>query len=139
MAISSFGITLKWGATADAVKKVVDIKDFPDLIGDPNLLETTTLSDAQQTNIPGIKSSDTLSFTANYTSVDFAAVKADENKSLFYELAFSDGSKFTWSGQHTCGMPGKGVDEVVEFTINIAAATAVEFVAAPIDEGEEEP
>ena len=68
MAISSYGIQLKWGASADAVAKVVDIKDFPDLIGDPNLLETTTLSDAQVTNIPGIKGSDLLTFTCNYTS-----------------------------------------------------------------------
>ena len=130
MAISSFGIVLKWGTSAEAVAKVVDIKDFPDLIGDANLLETTTLSDSQQTNIPGIKTADTLSFTANYTSADFSAVKADENKNLFYELSFSDGSSFTWKGQHTCGLPGKGVDEVVEFTINIAASSSVEFVAA---------
>ncbi len=130
MAISSYGVTLKWGATADAVEKVVDIKDFPDMIGDVNMLETTTLSDSQQTNIPGIKSSDTLSFTSNYTSADFAKVEADANKPLHYALEFSDGSKFTWEGQHTCGLPGKGVDEVIEFTTNIAASTPVEFVAA---------
>ena len=34
MAISTFGVVLKWGTTADAVAKVVDIKDFPDLIGE---------------------------------------------------------------------------------------------------------
>ena len=130
MAISSFGVTLKWGESADAVAKVVDIKDFPDMIGETNTLETTTLSDGQQTFIPGIKSSDTLSFTCNYTKADFTAVNDDANTPLYYELAFSDGSSFTWQGQHTCGLPGKGVDEVIEFTINIAASTAVEFVTA---------
>ena len=130
MAISSYGIQLKWGASADAVAKVVDIKDFPDLIGDPNLLETTTLSDAQVTNIPGIKGSDLLTFTCNYTSAEFASVKADEGKTLFYALEFSDGSSFTWQGQHTCGLPGKGVDEVVEFTVNVVPSTAVEFKAS---------
>lgn len=130
MAISTFGVELRWGASAEAAEKVVAIKDFPDLIGDPNLLETTTLSDAQQTNIPGIKSSDILSFTCNYTSADFAKVNEEANKELHYVLAFSDGSQFSWKGQHTCGVPGKGVDEVIEFTINIAASTAVEFTAA---------
>ena len=130
MAISSYGIQLKWGASADAVAKVVDIKDFPDLIGDPNLLETTTLSDAQVTNIPGIKGSDLLTFTCNYTSAEFASVKADEGKTLFYALEFSDGSSFTWQGQHTCGLPGKGVDEVVEFTVNVVPSTAVDFKAS---------
>lgn len=129
MAISTYGIELKWGTSAEAVEKVVDIKDFPDLIGDPEMLETTTLSDGQVTNIPGIKGADMLTFTCNYTSADFAAVNDEANKPLFYELAFSDGSKFTWQGQHTCGLPGKGVNEVVDFTINIAASSPVEFVA----------
>jgi len=127
MAINTYGITLKWGESAEALAKVVDIKDFPDMIGDPEMLETTTLSDAQVTNIPGIKSSDMLTFTCNYTKEDFTAVNADAGKALHYALEFSDGSKFTWQGQHTCGLPGKGVNEVVEFTINIAASTAVEF------------
>ena len=130
MAMNTYGITLKWGTSAEAVEKVVDIKDFPDLISDPELLETTTLSDAQVTNIPGIKGSDMLTFTANYTSADFAAVNDDANKPLYYVLEFSDGSKFSWQGQHTCGLPGKGVNEVVEFTINVAASTSVEFAAA---------
>lgn len=130
MAINTYGITLKWGETESAVEKVVDIKDFPDMIGDPEMLETTTLSDAQVTNIPGIKSSDMLTFTCNYTKTDFTAVNEDAGKNLYYALEFSDGSKFTWQGQHTCGLPGKGVNEVVEFTINIAASTAVEFATA---------
>jgi len=129
MAMNTYGITLKWGATSEAAAKVVDIKDFPDLISDPELLETTTLSDAQVTNIPGIKGSDMLTFTCNYTSADFAAVNDDAGTPLYYVLEFSDGSKFSWQGQHTCGMPGKGVNEVVEFTINIAASTSVEFSA----------
>ena len=127
MAINTYGIFLKWGESSDAVAKVVDIKDFPDMIGDPEMLETTTLSDAQVTNIPGIKGSDMLTFTCNYTKDDFTAVNTDAEKPLYYSLEFSDGSKFTWQGQHTCGLPGKGVNEVVEFTINIAASTPVVF------------
>ena len=130
MAISTFGITLMHKGEGSTYTKLIDIKDFPDLIGDPNMLETTTLSDAQVTNIPGIKSSDMLTFTCNYTKADFTAVNEKANTALYYSLEFSDGSKFTWQGQHTCGVPGKGVDEVIEFTINIAASTAVEFAAA---------
>ena len=130
MAISTFGVVLKWGESAENVSKVVDIKDFPSLIGDPNMLETTTLSDPQVTNIPGIKSSELLAFTYNYTSADYAAVEADANKPLHYCLEFSDGSKFTWQGQHVNGLPGKGVDEVIDAVINCVPSSAVEFVAA---------
>ena len=130
MSISTYGVTLKWGESAEAVAKVIDIKDFPDLMSDPELLETTTLSDAQVTNIPGIKGSDMLTFTYNFTKEDFAKVEADANKPLHYALEFSDGSKFTWQGQHTSGLPGKGVNEVIEATVNIAASTAVAFASA---------
>ena len=130
MAISTYNVVLKWGESADAVAKVIDIKDFPDLMSDPELLETTTLSDAQVTNIPGIKGSDMLTFTYNFTKEDFTKVEADANKPLYYALEFSDGSKFTWQGQHTSGLPGKGVNEVIEATVNIAASTAVKFATA---------
>jgi hypothetical protein len=130
MALNTYGVTLKWGESAEALEKVVDIKDFPDMIGEAEMLETTTLSDSAVTQIPGIKSSDTLTFTCNYTKADFTAVNAEAGKPLYYALEFSDGSKFAWQGQHTCGLPGKGVNEVIEFTINIAASTPVEFVVA---------
>ena len=77
----------------------------------------------------GIKGSDLLTFTCNYTSADFKKVNDDAETDLYYVLEFSDGSKFSWQGQHTCGLPGKGVNEVVEFTINIAASSTVEFTA----------
>lgn len=130
MAISTFGVVLKWGASAEAAEKVVDIKDFSDLIGEANQLETTTLSDGAQTFIPGIKQSNTLSFTYNYTSADYAKVEEDANKPLHYVLEFSDGSKFQWEGQHTNALPGKGVDEVIDAVINVSASTEVTFVPA---------
>jgi hypothetical protein len=71
-----------------------------------------------------------LTFTYNYTKEDFTKVEADANKPLHYALIFSDGSKFTWQGQHSSGLPGKGVNEVIEATVNIAASTAVEFATA---------
>ena len=126
MAISTYLATLKWGESADAVAKKIDIKDFPDLMGEPNLLETTTLSDGAQTFIPGIKQMSNMAFTYNYTKDDFATVKADEGKALYYELEFSDGSAFVWQGSHVATIPGKGVDEVIEAGISIAPSTSVE-------------
>lgn len=128
MAINTYGVTLKWGESAEAVAKVVDIKDFPDLMGAPESLETTTLSDPAQTFINGIRASETMAFTCNYTKADFTKVTADAEKPLYYVLEFSDGSQFAWQGQHTCSISGKGVNEVIEYVINVSASTAVEFV-----------
>lgn len=129
MALSSYKVELH-SAEAGAsptYTKLVDIKDFPDLIGDPNMLETTTLSDGQQTYIPGIKSADMLTFTANFTQEDFEKCKAMEGTERMFKLKFGDGSEFTWKGQLSMGVPGKGVDEVLEMTLNIAPMTAVDF------------
>lgn len=139
MAISTYGAELHYASSSSGTfAKLVDIKDFPDLIGDPNTLETTTLSDSQQTFIPGIKSSDTLQFTANYTSSDFSTVKGLEGTEYYWKLIFKDavtastgtGSTFSWTGKVTAGLPGKGVDEVVEMTINIVPTSSVAFAAA---------
>jgi hypothetical protein len=51
MAISTYQVFLMLGE-----EKLIDIKDFPDLGGAPETLDTTTLSDNMTTSIPGIQS-----------------------------------------------------------------------------------
>lgn len=126
MAISTYGITLKWGTDPESLTKKVDIKDFPDLGGAPELLETTHFLNSAQTFILGIQSMDTMEFTANYTKSDYEAVLADANKKLYYALEFGiDGSEgvFEWQGEHTVWVTGAGVNAVVEMKIGIAPST----------------
>lgn len=125
-AISTMGVTLKWGESPEALTKKIDIKNFPDLGGAPEMLETTTLSDEAQTFILGIQSMDALEFTANYTKADYEAVLADEGKELYYALEFGEnGSEgvFEWQGQHTVWVTGAEVNSVVEMVISIAPST----------------
>lgn len=124
-AISTFGIQLLCGDSAEALKELCRIKDFPDLIGDPNLIDVTDLQDDQQTNILGIRTSDTMAFTANYTKEAYDAVEALASQDKYYALKLSDGSGWSWQGQHTMGVPGKGVDEAVEFTVNCTNTTPI--------------
>ncbi len=126
MAISTQGVTLKWGTSAASLSKVVDVKDFPDLGGAPEMLETTTLSDQIQTYIMGIQGSDMMEFTCNYTKADFQAVLQNANKDLYYALEFgNNGSEgiFEWQGRHTAWVVGAGVNAVTEFKIGIAPST----------------
>ena len=128
MAINTCNVTLKSGTSSTALQKLVDIKDFPDLGGAPELLETTTLSDCAQTFINGVQSVDALEFTANYTKEDYLRVKADEGKDLYYALEFGEDGEygiFEWQGQHSVWVTGGGVNEVVEMNIQIAPSTAI--------------
>ena len=141
MAISTYKVFLMQKSEATWTK-LIDIKDFPDLGGEPEMLETTTLSDNMQTYIPGIQSLDALSFTANYTKTDYTTLKALENTTKEYAVWFggtgegetlpptgSDG-KFKFSGQLTVFPMGGGVNEVVSMQINIAPSTPI-----TVDEG----
>ncbi len=133
MAISTYGVTLKWGTSPEALSKKIDIKDFPDLGGAPELLETTTLSDAAQTFINGIQTLSAMEFTANYTKADYEAVLADANKELYYALEFGNaGSEgiFEWQGEHDVWVTGAGVNAPVEMRISIAPSTKPELKEA---------
>ena len=136
MAISTYKIFLMQ-KNASAWEKVVDIKEFPDLGGTPEMLETTTLSDKMQTYIPGIKSLDALEFTSNYTLAEYKKLKALEGEDKEYAVWFggteagdtvtptgSDG-KFKFNGQLSVFPVGGGVNEVVDMTITIAPSTPI--------------
>lgn len=122
---------------ANKWKKVIDIKEFPDLGGTSEMIEITTLSDKVQRNIPGVQSLDALEFTANYTLTDYKALKALGGTEKEFAVWFggtesgdtvtpngSDG-KFKFKGQLSVYTNGGGTNEVVEMTISIAASSAI--------------
>lgn len=136
MAISTYKVYLMH--KVDGIyEKLIDIKDFPDLGGAPEMLETTTLSNSMQTYIPGIQSLDALEFTANYDKTDFEALKALEDAEGDYAVWFGgltagsdvipDGSdgKFYFKGKLSVFVVGGGVNEVVDMTITIAPSTSI--------------
>lgn len=141
MAISTYKIFLMMKKDA-SYEKLIDIKDFPDLGGAPEMLETTTLSDKMQTYIPGIQSLDALEFTANYTKEDFTKLKALEGVEHEYAVWFggteeanvltptgTDG-KFQFKGQLSAFPVGGGVNEVVGMTVTIAPSTPITMAEA---------
>lgn len=137
MARSTYKTFLMHAATGTNYEKLIDIKDFPDLGGAPEMLETTTLSDNMQTNIPGIQSLDALEFTANYTKEDYNKIKALEGQELSLAVWFGgteaagsvtptgDDGKFSFKGRLSVYVAGGGVNEVVDMKITVAASTPI--------------
>ena len=137
MAISTYKVFLMKSTDGTTYEKLIDIKDFPDLGGAPEMLETTTLTDGMQTYIPGIQSLDAMEFNANYTKEDFDTLKELEGAEYNYAVWFggtvdgkvvtptgSDG-KFEFKGQLSVFPTGGGVNEVVGMTITIAPSTPI--------------
>ena len=121
MALSTFGVTLKYGATQP--QTAVVIKDFPSLLGKRSSLETTTLSDEAQTFIAGIRQqSESFDFVANYDPEVYSTLNGlDDNQS--WSLTFSDGSGYTWKGAVSVSVNEGAVDAVLEMTISVTPST----------------
>ena len=137
VATSSYKTFLMKKGTS-AYEKLIDIKDFPDLGGAPEMLETTTLSDYMQTYIEGIQSQDALEFTANYTLSDYTMLAGLKGTETEFAVWFggtdgTDGTpvpsgtdgKFEFKGYLTPRVVGKGANEVREMIISIAPTTPI--------------
>lgn len=141
MAISTYKVFLMQGTGTSELTwtKLVDIKDFPNLGGEPEMIEVTTLSDKMQRFIAGIQQLESMSFTANYDKTDFSTLKALEGTTGHYAVWFggtesnnvltptgTDG-KFAFDGELSVFAAGGGVNEAVNMTITIAPSTVIAF------------
>lgn len=141
MAINTYGSYLMKGTGSGTLtySKLIDIKDYPDLIAPPENLDATTLSDDQRVYIPGIKdNSGNLEFTANYSASDFSTLKAlegtEQNLAVWFgeNAGTPDGSKgkFTFKGYIYVSKKGGSVNEVSEMTVGIIPSTTITFAAS---------
>ena len=136
MASSSFK-TFLMHKKSEAYEKLVDIKNFPDLGGAPEMLETTTLSDSMQTFVEGIQSQSALEFTINYDLETYQKINAMKGVETEFSVWFGgteagdtitptgDDGKFNFKGYISIRVGGKGVNEVKEATISIAPSTPI--------------
>ncbi len=132
MAISTYKTYLMHGTgTGTAYTKLVDITSFPDLGGEPEAIDVTTLSDRMKKFIPGIQENSAMPFEANYTKEDYAKVKALEGTEQKLAVWFGattadnvdtptgDDGKFSFPGYVTVRIVGAGVNEAVKMTITV--------------------
>ena len=138
MASSTYKTYLMYKASgASDYTKLVDIKDYPDLGGAPEMLETTTLSDSMQTYTAGIQSLDAMTFSCNYSKADYETIKALEQNTSDIDFAIYFGGtetsgkittpddKFTFKGKISVFVTGGGVNEVRGMTVTIAPSTVI--------------
>ena len=125
MAISTYQTYLMYGTGTSTITwtKLCDIKDIPDLVGLPEQIEVTTLSDPEREYIPGLRSNDQKTFTANYDSDVYDTIEAMAGTEMPLAVWFGastaggvdtpDGSngKFEGKGYVNMAKPGGGVND----------------------------
>lgn len=142
MATSSYKTFLMHAKTGTTYEKLVDIKDYPDLGGEPEMLQTTTLSDKMHTYVPGIQSLEGMSFTANYDKEVYTTLEALKDKDESYSVWFGgtesesgvtptgEDGKFNFKGKLSVFVSGSSVNEVRNMTITIAPSTPIAMATA---------
>ena len=122
--------------TASAINAWVQpvcLTDVPDLGGDTEKIETTTLCDGQRTYMNGIfDAGESLDFSANYVHNAFIAIKTYlEGKELPWKVVFGglDGAQgsVAFDGQVSVKIGSFGVSEVIPMTVSIAIASELTF------------
>lgn len=128
-------------------KLLIEIKDFPDMGGTPEMLDCTTTSDAIQCFIPGIQMLDNggLEFTSNYTKDNYDKLltqmgkeEDDDGKyAVVYggtlneadEVVTNNGEgAFLFNGKMSAYPKGGSVNSVVDLAISIAPSTTIEYI-----------
>lgn len=133
MAISSFNSKLmKKAETGDTWEQVCPIKGIPQIGGEPEQIETTTLDDPVKTFIDGIQSQEAMSMANNYDQEKYKKIKALKGRELDLSIWLGndgDGSngKFTGKGKLDVYVNSADVNAVVEMTIVLTPTTAFEL------------
>ena len=124
--VLSKGITLTVGASP-----VPDLQAIPDLGGEVDKLEITTLADSSVRTMNGIIDYGDLEFTFLYdTEVADSGYRQlhalEEAESVDeYVIELADGTTFTFSGQVSTNIVGVGVNEALTFTAMISLTTTI--------------
>lgn len=144
MASNTYKTFLMKKGTGDTYAKLCDIKDYPDLGGEKEMLDATTLSDPAQTNIPGIEQTESKQFTLNYDEEVYETLETLEaagepvDLSVWFGGTESNGvatptgseGKFNFAGYVHVFATGKGVNEVREMSLSIALTKPFRKVSA---------
>lgn len=136
-AISTYKTYLMHKGSGATYTKLLDIISFPNLGGEPETIDTTTLSDPMRTFILGIQATEKMTFECNYNSEDYAKIVDLREKESDFAVWFGastsenvdtpDGNegKFSFKGYIDVYVAGGGVNEAVKMQVVIAPSSRI--------------
>jgi hypothetical protein len=114
MATISKGIKLLKGE-----KELTNLQEIPELGGDAEAIEITTLADPAHMYTDGILNyGDSLAFKFLYEKEQFSELQADSAVSQ-WKVQLPDGSTCSFSGTHSVKLDGVGVNAVLTYTLSV--------------------
>lgn len=124
-------IGVKFGYAAKGTEEytyVTGVLEIPELGGDVDKIEVTTLNDTAHTYINGlVNNGDTMTFKCVYNETEFKAIPAEESSWIVDFAPTGATLKATWNGTATKKMDAVTVGGYLSYSVNIAPSTAVEL------------
>lgn len=126
MAIISKGIKLSYkAASGDNYIELTNLQEIPELGGDAEAIEITTLGDAAHMYTDGILNyGDSLAFIFLYEKAQFTTLQGLEG-SVDWKVSLPDNSTCSFSGTCSVKLAGVGVNAALTYTLSIKPNSAM--------------
>ena len=126
MAVISKGITLSYkNSSGQEFTPLTNLQEIPELGGDVDAIEITTLADAAHMYTDGLISyGDSLAFKFLYENTQFETLNGLTGTSD-WKVTLPDSSACTFSGSSSVKLDGVGTNAVLTYTLSIKPNSAM--------------
>ena len=126
MAVISKGITLSYKTNGgSSYTTLTDLQEIPELGGDSEAIEITTLDDAAHMYTDGILNyGDSLAFIFLYKKEQFTTLQGLAG-SIEWKVTLPDNTSCTFSGTSSVKLAGVGVNAALTYTLSIKPDSAM--------------
>jgi hypothetical protein len=119
MGVLSKGITLSYKGSTGEFVELTNLQEIPELGGDTEAIEITTLADGAHMYMDGIKNyGDSLAFKFLYEKAQFATLNGLAT-SQTWKVALPDGESCTFDGTCSVKLDGVGVNAALTYTLAV--------------------
>ena len=127
MAVISKGIKLAYSTGEGAFTDLTNLQEIPELGGEAEAIEITTLADAAHMYTDGILNyGDSLAFKFLYEKQQFTALQALTGTHE-WKVTLPDSAACTFSGSCSVKLDGVGVNAALTYTLSIKPDSAMEW------------
>ena len=119
MATISKGIKLSYKSGSESFVELTNLQEIPELGGDAEAIEITTLADAAHMYTDGIKNyGDSLAFKFLYEKTQFTTLNGLTGGAQ-WKVELPDGASCTFSGTCSVKLDGVGVNAALTYTLAV--------------------
>lgn len=125
MAVISKGIKLSYTAEGTSYTDLTDLQEIPELGGEAEAIEITTLADPAHIFTDGILNyGDSLTFKFLYSKVQFTTL-SELDGTIKWKVTLPDNASCSFEGTCSVKLDGVGVNSPLTYTLSIKPSSAM--------------